>query len=198
MSTMIQDGTGKGNFAAVTVNNRLMVTGVDLTLEEAATESGDTYNVSTDEITLNTTGENVLFYVKSNEDNNLLITSVIVNIKDYQGTAGQPELAIYRDPKAGTIVTNAVDATQLNRNFGSAKTLDADLFQGVQGDTINSQSGLIQVYLPSVAAATFNAFSTATVLPKGGTIAVSYTPPAGITSMKVIVAINATLNGSQL
>jgi len=196
--SMIQDGTGKGDFAAVTVNNRLKTTGVDLTLEEAATESGDTYNISSDEITLNTTGENVLFYVKSNEANNLLITNVIVNIKDYTGTDGQPEIKVYRDPTAGTIVTNAVAATQLNRNFGSAKTLDADLYQGVQGDTINGQSGTIQVYLPSTAALTFNAFSTGTVLPKGGTFAVSYTPPAGITSMKVIVAINATLNGSQL
>jgi len=150
------------------------------------------------EITLNTTGENVLFYIKSNETNNLIITSVIVNIKDYTGTDGQPELKVYRSPSTGTIVSNAVDAVQLNRNFGSAKNLDADVFQGIQGDTINGGSGEIQVYLPSTAALTFNSFDTSTVLPKGGTFAVSYTPPSGITSMKVIVAINATLNGSQL
>ena len=48
--SIIEDGSGAGFSAAVTVNNRLMTTGVDLTLEEAATESGDTYNVSTNEI----------------------------------------------------------------------------------------------------------------------------------------------------
>ena len=196
--SMIQDGTGKGDFAAVTVNNRLKTTGVDLTLTEAASESGDTYNLSTSAITLNTTGENALFYLKNNEDRNLIINGIVVNIKDYTGTAGQPTLRILRDPTAGTVVTNAVNAISLNRNFGSTNTLDANIFQGVQGDTLNSESGEIEVYLSSVAAVTFNAFSTIVVIPKGGTIGLSYEPPAGITSMSIIVAVEATLNGTQL
>ncbi len=194
----IKDGAGGGNFAAVTVNNRLKTTGVDLTLTEAASESGDTYNLSSGDITLNTTGENALFYLKNNEDRNLIINAFVVNIKDYVGTAGQPTLRILRDPTAGTIVTNAVNAVELNRNFGSTNTLDANIFQGVQGDTLNSESGEIKVYLPSVAAVTFNAFSTVVVLPKGGTIGITYEPPAGITSMDIIVAVEATLNGTQL
>jgi hypothetical protein len=195
---MIQDATGKGFWAKVTPNNRLMTTGVDLTLTEAATETGDTYNINTGEITLTGTGESALFYIENQEETNLLITDIIVSIKDFTGTAGQPELAIYRNPTNGTIETNGVIAEQTNRNYGSSKKIDANIYQGVEGDTITGHTDRICVYLPSVAAATFNAFSTLVVLPKGAALAISYTPPAGNTSMKVIAAVNATLNGSQL
>ena len=175
-----------------------MTTGVDLTLEEAASESGDTYNLSSDEVTLNATGESALFYLKNNEERNLIINAFVVNIKDYVGTGGQPTLRILRDPVEGTIVTNAVNAQRLNRNFGSSNSIDANIYQGVQGDTLNSQSGEITVYLPNVDAVTFNGFATTVVIPKGGTIGITYEPPAGITSLDIIVSIEATLNGTQL
>lgn len=197
--SIIEDGRGKGNVAEVTVNRRLKTTGVDLTLIEAATETGDTYNLHTDEITLTGTGESGLFYIKNAEDTNIIINQVVINIKDYAGTDGQPEFVIYRDPTSGTLIANTVAASSQNRNFGSAKTLDALLYQGVDGDTIvSTATNKILVYLPTTAASTFAAFDTITVLPKGASFAISYTPPSGMTSMKIIVAINVTLNGTQL
>ena len=194
----IKDGTGGGHSAAVTVNNRLKTTGLDLTLTEAATESGDTYNINSDETTLSTTGESALFYIENREDTNLIITSIVLNIMDYAGTDGQPILKIYRNPTAGTIVTDETAANQQNRNYGSSKTLVANCYQGGEGKTLSGQDNSVTVYLPSTAAVTLLDFSTITVLPKGASLGISYTPPAGVTSLKIIAAINTTLNGTQL
>ena len=198
MTIAIMDGTGDGYQAAVTSNNRLKTTGVDLTLTEAATETGDTYNINTSTITLTSGDESALFYIKNNENTDLHITDVIVNITGYAGTGGQPILKILRNPLAGTVVSTATTGVQSNRNFGSSNTLTADIFEGVEGATLTGQDNTIEVFLPTTAAVTFNAFSTLTILPKGSTFGITYEPPTGTTSVDIVIAINATLNGSQL
>lgn len=198
MSIIIKDGEGGCNSAGVTTNNRLKTTGVDLSLTEAATETGDTYNINTGELTLTSSGKSVLLYLKNNEATNLIIDNIIVNIKDYVGTDGQPEISIERNATAGTILSSATPALISNRNFGSNKSLSATYYQGAEGVTSSSMDSDIAVYLPSTAVATINVFDTITVLPRGAAISIAYTPPAGITSMKVIIALNVTLNGTQL
>lgn len=198
MSNIIKDGKGKGYTAEVTANNRLKTTGVDLTLTEAATETGDTYNINTGEVTLTSSGESALFYFKNDENTNIIIDNIVVNIKDYTGTDGQPELKIYKNPQSGTLITNAVEAEISNRNYGSEKVLSCTKYQGVEGDTLFGETGEVIVYLPTTAAVTFSSFTTLAVLPKGAAIGISYTPPSGVTSMKIRIAINTTLNGTQL
>lgn len=195
---VILDGLGKGYQAGVTLNNRLMTTGVNLTLTEAATESGDTYNLNSTETTLTSTNESAMFYLKNLEETNVIVTSILVNIMDYVGTAGQPILNIYRNPKGGTIVNSASDCNDQNRNYGSTNSLDKDCFQGVEGSTLTGQDNIVPVYLPSTAALTLVDFSTIIVLPKGASVGVSWTPPSGMTSTKIIVAMTVTLNGTQL
>ena len=198
MSNMIEDGTGQGFKAKVTPNNRLKTTGIDLNLTEAATESGDTYNLNSTETTLNTTGESAIFYLKNLEETNLIITSIVVNIMDYAGTDGQPVLTIYRNPTAGTIVSGASACNEQNRNYGSNKTLTMECYQGTEGKTLSGQDNTIPVYLPSTAALTLISFATVVVLPKGASIGLSWTPPSGMTSTKIIASLEVTLNGTQL
>ena len=195
---VITDGQGSGKNAGVTTNNRLRVAGVLQTLTEVATQSGDTYNISTSKLTLSTSGESALFYIKNNESNDLLIDNLIINIQDYSGTDGQPTLRVLRNPDAGTVVTDETAATQINRNFGSSQILVADLYEGGEGKTLTGQDSTVLVPLPSTALQTFNAFQTIVALPKGASFGVTYTPPSGVTSVDIIVAVNATLNGSQL
>ena len=197
MSDEIVDGTGGGYRARVTANNRLSTSGIFLNLTEAATETGDTYNINSNE-TIITGGESALFYIKNQENTNLIISSIVVNIMDYTGTAGQPILKIYRNPTSGTLISTATAANQQNRNYGSNQSLTADCYQGIDGSTISGEDNVIPVYLPSTAAVTLVDFSTIVVLPKGAALGISYTPPAGITNTKIIVAVNATLNGTQL
>jgi hypothetical protein len=198
MSNIIEDGKGSGIKAAVTPNNRMMTTGIDLTLTEAATESGDTYNLNSAETTLNTTNESALFYLKNLEDTNLIVTNIVVNIMDYVGTDGQPVLTVYRNPTGGTIVSGASGCNEQNRNYSSNKTLSRDCFQGTEGKTITGADNTIPVYLPSTAVATLVSFDPVVVLPKGSSIGLSWTPPAGMTSVKIITSLEVTLNGTQL
>jgi len=198
MSYIIEDGKGTGKKAAVTNNNRLQTTGIDLNLTEAATESGDTYNLNSSETTLSTTGESAILYLKNLEETNLIVTSIVVNIMDYAGTAGQPILTIYRNPTAGTLVSTASACTEQNRNYGSNKTLTMECYQGSEGKTLTGQDKTIPVYLPSTAALTLVSFDTVVVLPKGASIGLSWTPPSGMTSTKIIAALEVTLNGTQL
>lgn len=194
----IKDGTGNGYKAAVTVNNRLKTTGIDLTLVEAATEAGDTYNINSSELTLTTAGESALLYLKNNEATNIVIDSLIVNISGYTGTAGQPTMYIYRNPTAGTLITDETAGEQSNRNYGSSQVLTADIFEGTEGKTATGQTDKLTIYLPSNAAVTLVSFETIVVLPPGACIALAYKPPTGITTMKIIAALNVTLNGTQL
>jgi len=194
--SMIQDGKGTGAFAGVTPNNRLLTTGIDLSLTEAATETGDTYNINTATVPLTTTGEHALLYLKNHEDTNLIIDTTIVNIKDFVGTAGQPILKIYRNPTGGTIISDAVECEISNRNYGSSKVLDVFCYQGGESKTLTGPS--IDIFLPTVAAGTFNSFSTLVVLPKGASIGLAWIPPAGMTSVDIVAAFNVTLNGTQL
>lgn len=195
--TILKDGNS-GTTASITENNRLDVAAVVVSLDQLATEQGDTYNLSTSEISLTTTNESALFYIKNNTDRNLLIDNVIINIIDYVGTGGQPKLNIYRNPSAGTLISSATACLESNRNYGSNNTLDADCFEGVDGSTLTGQDSKVLVYLPSTAAITLNAFTTLTVLQKGAALGISYTPPSGMTSVTIVAAINAILNGSQL
>lgn len=197
MSVTIKSGDS-GDIAAVTINKRLKTAAVSVTLTELATETGDTYNISTGTAALTTSNESALFYLKNNEDTDLLIDTIIVNIKDYVGTDGQPVLKIYRNPTDGTVISNATDAGQSNRNFGSSKSVDTNMYQGGEGETMSGQDAIIEVFLPSTAALTINAFTTLVVLKKGSSLGVSYTPPTGMTSVNIVVAVNVTLNGTQL
>lgn len=194
----IEDGLGSGFLAGVTPNHRLMTSAVSLTLTEAATETGDTYNLNSAETTLTTTNESALFYIKNQEETNLIMTGIVINIMDYVGTAGQPILKIYRNPTGGTIVSAASECNEQNRNYGSTDTLDMDCFQGVEGNTLTGEDNVVPVYLPTTAAVTFLAFDTVVVLPKGASLGLSYTPPSGMTSTKIITSLEVTLNGTQL
>ena len=198
MSSIVEDGKGTGSKAAVTINNRLQTTGIDLNLTEAATESGDTYNLNSSETILSTTGESAIFYLKNLEETNLIVTSIVVNIMDYVGTAGQPILTVYRNPTGGTLISGASGCTEQNRNYGSNKTLTKECYQGSEGKTLTGQGSTIPVYLPSTAAVTLVSFDPVVVLPKGASIGLSWTPPSGMTSVKIIAAIEVTLNGTQL
>ena len=194
----IEDGEGSGVLAGVTPNHRLKTTGINLTITEAATESGDTYNLGSVATTLTTSGESALFYLKNNELTNLIITSIIVNIRDYAGTEGQPVLKVLRNPTGGDIVDAATPGRTLNRNYGSTKELTADVFTGIEGDTMTGNDNEVIVNLPNTAGVTFLSFADISVLPNGASIGLTYQPPAGVTSVEVTVAMTATLNGTQL
>ena len=92
----------------------------------------------------------------------------------------------------GTLITDAVVSEISNRNFGSNKTLSANYYQGGDSKTISGEDNSFPVYLSSTAAVTF--FISSSYFSSG----VSYKAPSGVTSMKLVIAFNVTLNGTQV
>lgn len=188
------DGTGSGFLAKVGSDNRLATDSIIESIHEKATSEGDGYNVATPPITLTTTNESALIYIKNGEDQDLVITSVFLNTFNSVGTlvGAQPRLKVYRNPNNGTLISNAVDIPGINisnSNFGSAKILVADIYHGVEGDTVTGHSALIDIPLPTRGALTLNVFDTTVVMPKGSAFVLSYQPEPGSTSVDVIAGV---------
>lgn len=186
--TVITSGAGVPYRAKVGADLRLAVDAITETIEEKAITDGDGYNIATSKITLTSTNESALFYLKNNEDQDLIITSVFINTSSSVGTlVGQPTFKIYRNPIGGSIVSTATKATPVNNNFGSNKTLVVDSYSGAEGDAFDSWNALIDVPLPTRGAAPLLEFSATIILPKGATYGLSYQPETGSTSVDLII-----------
>lgn len=196
MSIQIEDGGGSGRKTNVDKNNRIFVNAVTESLLDHSVLYGDRYNINTGNITLNSTTESALLYIKNNETDDLVITSLIYNI----GSASSNSdilVDVYRNTTSGTIVSGATNVTAVsNMNFGSNKTLTVDAYAGAQsltqtGGTISIKSILKE---QSRAVVSLGAIH----LPKGSSLAVTVTPPAGNTGVLVNIAASCYLFSSEV
>jgi hypothetical protein len=197
MPLTIEDGKGKGRLAGVNLNNQLEVFAITETELDKSVLSGDRYNVNTGYVTLNSTTESALLHIKNNEDDELVVTALIYNLGQSTGGSGSCRVSVYRNPTSGTIVSGGdVVSANANMNFGSNKTLVGDYFKGAQSLTTTGGTFAIGSLV--------NAGSRAVValgavnLPKGTSLSVTITPPAGNTSMDVNVAASAYLATSDV
>jgi len=186
MSIIIEDGGGTGKRAKVDANNRLFVNSIAESLIDHATDYGERYNINTGNVTLNSTTESALLYVKNNEDDDLVITSLVYNI----GSATSTDnilVDVYRNPTSGTIVSGATNVTAVsNMNYGSNKTLLVNAYVGAQsltqtGGTISVKSIIREKTRAVVSLGAIH-------LPKGSSLAVTVTPPTGNTGVLVNIA----------
>ena len=192
--TNIVDGTGSGNRAKVGANNRLYTSAVSSTTVESLALSGDTFNFNTGDITLTSGNESGVAYLKNNEDESLLITSVGFLLGNSTGGTGDLVCKIYSDVSTGTLVSGATATDILvNKNFGSSKTLLADAYKGTEGSTITDGT-LAYTSRLAGSARPYVIATGALVLPKGEAIAVSITPQTSNTSMIVNVFMAISKN----
>ena len=141
---MIQDGAGTGNRAKVS-GNRVFTHAISETEAIHATEQGDTYNINTGNIGLTSQTESGILYVKNNETKDLIIEAIAVGV-DSAGTTGNDSLiTLVRNPTSVSF-SAAVDMNQ-NRNFGSSKTLTADVYKGAEAATITGGNDIAQFYM---------------------------------------------------
>ncbi len=141
MPDMIRDGSGLGSLAKVNENQRLYTRAITQDEEVLANESGDAYNIHTGVITLTNSVDTPIFYLKNNENQNLIITAIVLGIgPSTNGTTAtdMTTATFIRNPTAGTIITPTPTDCPINgnRNYGSAKTLTADCYIGATGKTI--------------------------------------------------------------
>jgi len=191
---IIQDGTGKGYQVGVNVLNRLLV---DANVQQAITTStalGTCFKIGTGNITLTSTTVSGLLYLKNSEDVDLLVGEILLSANQSTGGAsGVGTWTVVRTPTGGTLISAAPAASiRQNFNFGSTRPLVADVFKGVEGstvtggDTFTSQSGF---QVPNRVVAPFSSV----IIPRGSSLAITFTPPTSNTSIVVSAELSAFL-----
>jgi hypothetical protein len=183
----IEDGTGAGNVAKVDTNKRLHVQSVVETESAHAGEVGDAYNINTGHISF--TGDGTLIYLKNNEDQDLILEAIALGT-DGGGTytsSLRPYVTLIKNPTAGDLLSDATAVSQnVNRNFGSSKTLTADSYKGKQGGTVTGGTDF-GVFQTSQAGRDF--FIINITIPKGSSIALSVTNGLSSGTSKVYCAL---------
>ncbi len=193
MDGIIKDGTGAGYVAKVDSENHLHTFAVTQTLQEWHAIQGDGYNVNTGNITLTNASASAVYYLKNNEDRDIIITSLVYLIDDSTGGTAALKCDVDRNPTGGTIVDTATASAPVNRNHGSAKTLTVDSYSGAQGNTLTGAdaSGYISSLIQPGSRAALAIGSI--VLPKGASMGVRITPPTGNTSVTIQFAAQIML-----
>jgi hypothetical protein len=180
---IIEDGTGTGNKAKVDANKRIHTQAVTETEGLHATEVGDAYNINTGSVSFTAAG--TLLYIKNNEDKDLVIEALAVGVGT--GTTSDiGEITVERNPTGGDLISDATAVSMnANRNFGSNKTLTADVFKGKSGGTSTGGNDTILFYHDSNG----RLFASIDlILPKGSSIAITYDPKLSSGSQKAYCA----------
>lgn len=187
---IIEDGNGSSTQAKVSKNSRLYTFAVTESKGSSAVRDGRGYNINTGSIELTSANESAVLYVKNNENNDIVIDSVIVILGKSTGGSADDDVVceIIRNPTTGTIISNATDVdVSSNANFGSNNLLVADSYKGAEGNTFTNGSNHI---LSLLQAGNRWFFNLDVLLPKGASLGVTLNPPASNTSMDVMVAVN--------
>ena len=181
---LIKDATGTGNTVKVDVNNRLHAQTVTQNRADEHCDTGDRYNVNTDDITLTSANESAILYLKNTGDEDIVIDASVYILGPSTGGSGSFQGYIYSNPTGGTIISNA-DAVGINANLNlsSSNTLAADIYKGAEGYT---QTGGTKI-ISAIGNPPFtNVISIGKIIiPKTKSIVMTATPPSGNTSMLI-------------
>lgn len=99
---------------------------------------GDAYNLNTGIVALTDgTVDSAIMYFKNNNPTDYILSALAFGMNTRGGTINDGAVVtMIRNPTAGTIVDDATAISMnQNRNFGSSKTLTADIYKGAQGKT---------------------------------------------------------------
>lgn len=194
MSFSILDGQGSGKEAGVDSNNRLLTNTISEDISNHITEYGGKFNLNTGNITLtgNAT-ESAVMYFKNNEEYDYTISALVYNLGSSTGGAGQVQCDVYFKTTGGTIVSGATDVDiNQNQNLGSARTLVADVYKGAEGNTQTGGEYAVSSLVNPGSRAFIGLGQI--LVPKGETVCVTMTTPAGNSSMVIQCALVGYIN----
>ena len=187
MENKILDGTGAGWGARVDSRFRLHTDSVTRTQSQQAILLGEGFNISTGSITLTSANQSAVFYIENDSNTDLVIKEIGVALGTSTGGTGIATIALSANATAGTIISNATAVTtNFNRNLGSTKAIDGNVFKGVEGATLTGGTSAGSTSRSSfVDPIIFDA--DIFVLPKGTSIGVLVTPQTSNTSQSCVV-----------
>lgn len=189
---IIKDGTGAGYTAQVDGEGRLHVLAISETEGEFLSERGDTYNVNSGTITLTTANASGVLFIKNLGSTSIHINTVGYLIGNSTGGTGDLLAEIIANPTTGTLISGATDVDiNVNKNFGSTKSLNVQAYKGAEGNTVTNGTVAYTSLLPG--AARSYVINTGTIiLPTGASLAIRLTPQTSNTNMdvQVFLAVN--------
>jgi hypothetical protein len=189
MELELRDATGRANGAKIDSTNRLWVRSSALSQQLEAACNGDSFQLGSGVVTITSASESAVLYVKNNEDEDLLLTGINITSKSMTGSTDDVALAkLYTSNPTG--LSSSTSQTPLNNNFGSSKALDADVESGGNAVTVTGGSVTGAFYIP---VNTFFNTEIAWVLPRGTSVAVSFTAGSGTTAWPVTVTLEGHL-----
>lgn len=187
MEFEIKNGVGDGNVARVDSNHRLHTLAVNRTASENASGEGYSYNLNTGIITLTSSARTPVGYLKNNGNNDIRVTSIGFQMMASSGGSGRILTEIVKTPNAGTVISGATKFSIIeNKNAGSSREVDADVFKGGTGLTLTGGKDFYQSLIPS-APFSYVIATGDIVLTKGSSIGIFVTPPSGNTSVEFML-----------
>jgi hypothetical protein len=187
--TLIEDGSGGGNVAKVSTQNRLYTEAISIDQEVQANRDGNAYNINTGIINLTNATDTPVLYFKNNENKDAIITAVVIGL--FNSTGGSSTADVYTtfimNPSTGTIISGASNVDIIsNRNAGSGNTLDANAYKGATGNTMTDGRDHVIVRI-TPGSRSFIGINE--IIPKGKSFGVKIKPPTSNTSMNIYAAI---------
>lgn len=185
----IVDGLGRGFVAEVNSENKFQVNSVNEEQSVFETFRGRSYNINTGTISLTSTSESALLYVKNDSSTDDLVLTAAIYLLGYtQGTTGEHRVRLVRNPSAGTLISSGTAISATNRDHGSANVLSATLKKGAEGSTVTDGVTTVDSLFPS--SGRYVIGLGALVLRPGNSIVTAVTPRTGTTSMNVQMAFS--------
>ena len=190
----IEGANNPGNRAHVSDDGQLQALAVSITEQAQKSLKGDAYNINTGELTLTNDVETPLFYFRNEtEDDAIVIPRVFLSFLVSTGGVGKVKACVKANVTGGTVISNTA-LPPTNFNFGSSKLPGASLTLG--GTGITETGGTIG---PEFLFTSDNQRATvafeAIILPRGASMTLTFTPPAGNTSMIVEAGANFYIDG---
>ena len=181
---IIHDGKGSGNKLRVNANNRIHTQAVTENEHVNRVSAGNAYHINSGNITFSAAG--TVLYLKNNEDADIEVESM--EFSTGAGTlTSRAEITIENSPTGGDLISDATAVSvNGNKNFGSNKTLTADVYKGKSGGTSTGGTDALYFYI----SAAENLRETVNlIIPKGSSLAVTFNPDLASGSMKATCAL---------
>ena len=124
----------------------------------------------------------------------VVVDRVVVILGTATGGTGDWLVQVVRNPTGGTLLTNAVPAGVSNSNHGSSSAYPGNAYRtltpvstgaaGTNYDTLTGGSGAVQPLKPTIDRVIL---PLGRRLPRGSSLGVNVTPPAGTTAAQALV-----------
>ena len=171
MAEQILDGAGSGKMATVGEDKRLQVRAISEDEAVHNGELGNSYNFNTGMISI--TGDATLMYFKNLADEQFIIKAIALGSFEGLTHSDDPYITLVRNPTGGDLITDATAiAMNQNRNFGSSKTANANIYKGKISGTL---TGGDDIAFLQVTPGGRSYYGIDFILPKGSSIGIKLT-----------------------